>query len=57
MTLLIGALLYASLAIAAVKAKRAGLSGVEVALIVSVGVLFIPVAMMGILAWGFSSFG
>ena len=56
-TLLIGPLLYVLLAIAAVKAKRAGMSNVEVALIVSVGVLFIPVAMTGILAWGVPGFG
>ena len=57
MTLLIASLLYVLLAIAAVKAKRAGMSNVEVALIVSVGILFIPVVMMGILAVGFSDFG
>jgi hypothetical protein len=42
-TLLVVSLLYVLLAIAAVKAKHAGMSGVEVALCVLGGVLCIPV--------------
>lgn len=57
MTLLIGPLLCGLLVIAAIKARRAGMSGGEVGLIVFVGALCIPVVMIGVLAWGFSSFG
>jgi hypothetical protein len=56
-TLLAGPLLCALLVLAVIKAKRAGLSRGEVALIAIVGALCIPVAMLGILAWGFADFG
>jgi hypothetical protein len=55
--MLVGPLLFVFLGIAAVKAKRAGLSGGEVALIVAIGTICILGAMFGILAWGFSDFG
>jgi hypothetical protein len=57
MLMLIGPVLFVLLGIAAVKAKRAGLSGGEVALIVAVGTVCILGVMFGILAWGFSGFG
>ena len=57
MTLLVGPLLFVLLGVGAVKAKRAGLSGWEVALIVAVGSLWILVMMLGILMWGFRNFG
>lgn len=57
MTLLLGPLMFALLGVGAVKAKRAGLSGWEVFLIVAVGSLCILVAMLGILMWGFRNFG
>jgi hypothetical protein len=56
-TLLVGPLLFVLLGVGAVKAKRAGLSGWEVALMVSVGSLCIFVVMLGILMWGFRNFG
>jgi hypothetical protein len=56
-TLLAGPLLCALLVLAVIKAKRAGVSGGKVALIAIVGGLCIPVAMLGILAWGFADFG
>ena len=57
MTLLLGPLMFALLGFGAVKAKRAGLSGWEVLLIVAVGSLCILVAMLGALIWGFRDFG
>ena len=57
MTLLVGPLLFVLLSVGAVKAKRAGLSGWEVALITAVGSLCILVMMLGILMWGFRNFG
>jgi hypothetical protein len=57
MLLLAGPLLFILLGVVAVKAKRRGLSGAEVALMVAVGGVCIVVAMFGILAWGFSGFG
>jgi hypothetical protein len=56
-TLLVGPLLFVLLGVGTVKAKKAGLSGWEVALIVAVGSLCILVAMLGILMWGFRNFG
>jgi len=56
-TLLVGPLLFVLLGVGAVKAKRAGLSGWEVALMVAVGSLCIFVVMLGILMWGFRNFG
>jgi hypothetical protein len=41
----------------AIKARKAGLTGGKVALIVAVGAVCIVVATFGILAWGFSNFG
>ena len=57
MTLLVGPLLFVLLGVGAVKAKRAGLSGWEVTLMVAVGSLCILVVMLGILIWGFRNFG
>jgi len=57
MTLLVGPLLFALLGIGAVTAKKAGLSGWEVCLMVAVGSLCILVVMLGILMWGFRNFG
>ena len=57
MTLLVGPLLFVLLGVGAVRAKRSGLSGWEVALMVAVGSLFILVVMLGILVWGFRNFG
>ena len=57
MIVLVGPLLFILLGIMAVKAKRRGRSGAEVALIVVVGTVCIVVVMFGILAWGFSDFG
>ena len=57
MTLLVGPLLFVLLGVGAVKAKKAGLSGWEITLIVAVGSLCILVAMLGILMWGFRNFG
>jgi cytosine/uracil/thiamine/allantoin permease len=56
-TLLVGPLLFVLLGVGAVKAKKAGLSGWEVLLMVAVGSLCILVAMLGILTWGFGNFG
>lgn len=41
----------------AVKARKAGMSGWEVALIVVVGSICIVIVMFGILFWGFRNFG
>ena len=57
MTLLLGPLLCVLLAVAALKARQAGMSRGEVGLIVFVGALCIPAVMIGVLAWGFSGFG
>ena len=57
MTLLVGPLLFVLLGVGAVKAKRAGLSGWEITLMVAVGSLCILVMMFGILTWGFRNFG
>jgi hypothetical protein len=57
MTLLVGPLLFVLLGVGAFKAKRAGLSGWEITLMVAVGSLCILVVMFGILMWGFRSFG
>ena len=57
MTLLVGLLLFVLLGVGAVKAKRAGLSGWEITLMVAVGSLCILVVMFGILIWGFRNFG
>lgn len=57
MTLLVGPLLFVLLGVGAVKAKRAGLCGWEVALMVAVGSLCILVVMLAILIWGFRNFG
>jgi hypothetical protein len=56
-TLLVGPLLFVLLGVGAVKAKRAGLSGWEITLMVAVGSLCILVVMFGILMWGFRYFG
>jgi len=56
-TLLVGPLLFVLLGVGAVKAKRAGLSGWEITLMVAVGSLCILVVMFGILTWGFRNFG
>jgi hypothetical protein len=56
-TLLVGPLLFVLLGVGAVTAKRAGLSGWEVFLMVAVGSLCILVVMLGILMWGFRNFG
>jgi hypothetical protein len=50
-------LLVILLWVVAVKARKAGLSGGEIALIVVVGAVVIVIATFGILAWGFSNFG
>lgn len=57
MTLLVAPLLFVLLGVGAVKARKAGLSGWEVVLMVAVGSLCIFVAMLGFLTWGFHSFG
>jgi hypothetical protein len=57
MTLLVGPVLFVLLGVGAVKAKRAGLSGWEIALMVAVGSLCILVVMLGSLMWGFRNFG
>jgi uncharacterized membrane protein len=57
MIVLVGPLLFILLAFIAVKARRRGRSGGEVALIVVAGTVGIVVVMFGILAWGFSGFG
>jgi len=57
MTLLVGPVLFVLLGVGAVKARRAGLSGWEVFLVVAVGSLCILVVMLGILMWGFRDFG
>ena len=57
MTLLVGPLLFVLLGFGAVKAKRAGLSGWEVTLMLAVGSLVIFVGMFGVLTWGFREFG
>lgn len=56
MTLLVGPVLFVLLGIGAVKARKAGLSGWEVFLVVAVGSLCILVVMLGILTWGFRNF-
>jgi hypothetical protein len=56
-TLLVGPLLFVLLGVGAVKARRAGLSGWEITLMVAVGSLCILVVMFGILMWGFRNFG
>jgi hypothetical protein len=55
--LLVGPVLFVLLGVGAVKAKKAGLSGWEVTLMVAVGSLCILVLMLGILTWGFRNFG
>jgi hypothetical protein len=57
MILLTGPLLFVLLGFGAVKAKNAGLSGWEIALMVAVGGLVILVVMLGTLIWGFQNFG
>ena len=57
MTLLVGPVLSVLLGVGAVKAKRAGVSGWELTLMVAVGSLCILVVMLGILTWGFRNFG
>jgi hypothetical protein len=57
MLLLVGPILFVLLAVMAIRAKKAGLSGWEVALIVFVGALCILAVMFGILMWGFRDFG
>ena len=57
MTLLVGPLLFVVLGVGAVKAKKAGLSGWEVTLMVAVGSLCILVVMFEILTLGFRNFG
>ena len=57
MMLLTGPLLFVLLGFGAVKAKKAGLSGWEVALMIAVGSLVILVVTFGILIWGFQNFG
>lgn len=57
MIMLVGPLLLILLAIAAVEAKKRGLSGGKVALLVVVGLVCIVVGMFGVLTWGFSGFG
>ncbi|MBR1211966.1 hypothetical protein JQ609_21550 [Bradyrhizobium sp. AUGA SZCCT0169] len=57
MTLLVAPLLFVLLGVGAVKAKKAGLSGWEVFLMVAVGSLCILVVTLGILMWGFRNFG
>ena len=57
MTLLVGPILFVLLGLGAVKARRAGLSGWEITLMVAVGSLCILVVMFGILMWGFHNFG
>jgi len=56
-TLLVGPVLFVLLGVGAVKAKKAGLSGWEVTLMVAVGSLCILVVMLGILMLGFRNFG
>jgi hypothetical protein len=57
MIMLVGPVLFILLVAVAVKAKRRGFSGGQVALIVTAGTVFILVVMFGILVWGFSGFG
>jgi hypothetical protein len=57
MTLLVGPVLFVLLGVGAVKAKKADLSGWEIALMVAVGSLCILVVMLGIMMSGFRSFG
>jgi hypothetical protein len=57
MTLLVGPVLFVLLGVGAVKAKKAGLSGWEIVLMVAVGSLCILVVMLGSLMWGFRNFG
>ena len=57
MTLLVAPLLFVLLGVGAVKARKAGLSGWEIVLMVAVGSLCIFVAMLGFLTWGFHNFG
>lgn len=57
MTLFVGPLLFVLLGVGAVKAKKAGLSGWEVTLVIAVGSLCILVVMLGNLMWGFRNFG
>jgi cytosine/uracil/thiamine/allantoin permease len=56
-TLLVGPLLLVLLGVGAVTAKKAGLSGWEVLLMVAVGSLCILVVMLGTLTWGSRNFG
>lgn len=57
MILLIGPLLFVLLGFGAFKAKKAGFSGVEVAVIVAVGTLFNLVVTYTTLIWGWLNFG
>ena len=57
MTPLVGPLLFVLLGVGAVKARKAGLSGWEITLMVAVGSLCILVLMFGNLLWGFRNFG
>jgi hypothetical protein len=57
MLLLVGPILFVLLGVMAIKAKKAGLSGWEVALVAFVGTLCILAVMFGILMWGFRDFG
>jgi hypothetical protein len=57
MLMLVGPILFVLLGVMAVRARKAGLSGWEVALIVILGTLCIVAAMFGILIWGFRDFG
>ena len=57
MTPLVGPLLFVLLGVGAVKARKAGLSGWEITLMVAVGSLCILVVMFGNLLWGFRNFG
>lgn len=56
MLLLVGPLLFVLL-FYVVRARKAGLSGAKVALIVVAGSACIFILMFGILAWGFRDFG
>jgi hypothetical protein len=55
--LFVGPLRFVLLFYAAARARRAGLSGAKVALMVVAGSACIVVLMFGILAWGFRDFG
>jgi hypothetical protein len=57
MIMLVAPLLLVLLGVGAVALKKRGLSGVEVALFVVVGIVCIGLVMFGHLAWGFSGFG